>query len=61
MGSRLDKEINGILWDVYESGNHLYIQVFCVLLPMLGMAMFPIFTVYITTLYTKPKKMPKDL
>jgi voltage-gated potassium channel len=36
-------------------------KIFCVLLPMLGMAMFPIFTVYITTLYTKPKKMPKDL
>ena len=29
--------------------------------PMLGMAMFPIFTVYITTLYAKPKKLPKDL
>lgn len=25
----------------------------CVLLPMLGMAMFPIFTVYVTTLYTE--------
>ncbi len=26
-------------------------KVVCVLLPMLGMAMFPIFTVYVTDLY----------
>ena len=35
MGSRLDKEINGILWDVYESGNYWYMQVFCVMLPVI--------------------------
>lgn len=28
-------------------------KIICVLLPIVGMAMFPIFTVYITTLYTK--------
>ena len=27
-------------------------KIICVLLPILGMAMFPIFTVYVTTLYT---------
>lgn len=32
-------------------------KIICVLLPILGMAMFPIFTVYITTLYsTSPKE-----
>ena len=27
-------------------------KVICVVLPIIGMAMFPVFTVYITTLYT---------
>lgn len=31
-------------------------KVICVLLPIVGMAMFPIFTVYITTLYSSPEK-----
>lgn len=31
-------------------------KVICVLLPIVGMAMFPIFTVYITALYNKRKK-----
>ncbi len=34
-------------------------KVICVLLPIVGMAMFPIFTVYVTTLYAERSRMEK--